>query len=143
MSEAQAGNVALERDCAPTGRRRSRLLTLEHLDGRTTAIRNVRETEAAIAADLGGTEHLSTAQRALARRAAVLSGVVEDAEARWATGDAGFELDRYLAAVNALRRVLSTLGLERRARPVPHLHDYLQQQAEAKQRQHEAGEAAQ
>lgn len=117
-------SVGLERDHRPEGNGKARLLTLDHLDGRTLSVRLVRHTESAIAHDLGGSDELSEAQRALARRAAVLSAILEDAEARWADGQA-FELDRYLAAVNALRRVLATLGLERRARQVPHLHDYL------------------
>lgn len=121
--------TALEQGYTPDTGEKSRLLTFDHLDGRTLAMRKVRQVEAEIASDLGGPEGLSEAQRALARRAAVLSAVLEDAEARWALGER-FDLQAYLAAVNALRRVLATLGLERRMRDaVPALHDYLASKA--------------
>ena len=121
--------TALEHGYRPEVGEKARLLTFDHLDGRTLAMRKVRQVEAEIASDLGGPEGLSEAQRALARRAAVLSTVLEDAEARWAIGQS-FDLPAYLAAVNALRRVFATLGLERRMREaVPALHDYLAEKA--------------
>lgn len=123
--------TALEAEYRPAEGEKARLLTFDHLDGRTLAMRKVRQVEGEIASDLGGPEGLSEAQRALARRAAVLSAVLEDAEARWALGQV-FDLQAYLAAVNALRRVLATLGLERRMREaVPALHDYLERKASA------------
>lgn len=126
--------TALESGYTPDAGEKARLLTFDHLDGRTLAMRKVRQVEAEIASDLGGPEGLSEAQRALARRAAVLAAVLEDAEARWAIGQA-FDLQAYLAAVNALRRVLTTLGLNRRMRDaVPSLHQYLDMKAQGAER---------
>jgi hypothetical protein len=58
-------------------------------------------------------------------RAAMTGAIVSDFEARWVSGEQ-LELGEYLQAVNVQRRVLATLGLERRARDVtPTLVEYL------------------
>jgi hypothetical protein len=102
-----------------------RLLTLGHLDGRTAAARRARELIEAIETDLGGGDRLSEGERQLVQRAAVLGAYIESCEVKW-LGGAAVELQDYLAAINAQRRVLATIGLERRARNVtPDLHDYL------------------
>jgi hypothetical protein len=49
------------------------------------------------------------------QRAALLSAQLEDFEVRWLQGEV-VEFSDYLAAVNVQRRVLATLGLERRQR---------------------------
>ena len=92
-----------------------RLLTFDQLDGRTRAVVRVKNMEKQLEADLGG--DLTKAQQALARRASVLSAILEDAESKWADGKE-FPLDEYLAATNVLRRLLATLGVERLAKPV-------------------------
>ncbi len=107
----------LEQRYVPDEGEKVRLLTLDHLDGRCLAVRRVRRVETEIATDLGGAEHISEGQRALCRRAAVLAAIVEDAEARWADGQS-FDLPEYLSAVNSLRRILATIGLERRQPPI-------------------------
>jgi hypothetical protein len=79
----------------------------------------------AIEKDLGGGDRLSEGERQLVQRAAVLGAFIESCEVQW-LGGAAVELQDYLAAINAQRRVLATIGLERRARNVtPDLHDYL------------------
>ena len=104
----------LEQGCKPdTGK--VRLLSFDQLDGRTRAVTRVRNAEKQLEADLGG--NLTSAQHSLARRASVLSAILEDAETKWAGGDE-FPFDEYLAATNVLRRLLSTLGVERRAKPI-------------------------
>ena len=107
----------LEARYVPAEGEKTRLLTLDHLDGRCLAVKRVRAVETEIAQDLGGAARISQAQRALCRRAAVLSTIIEDTEARWADGQR-LDMPVYLAATNTLRRVLATIGLERRARPV-------------------------
>jgi hypothetical protein len=107
----------LEQSYVPDAGEKTRLLTLDHLDGRTLAVKRVRAVETQIASDLGGTDQLSEGQRALARRGAVLSAILDDAETRWTAGEP-FDLSEYLAAINTFRRVLTTLGLERRPRSV-------------------------
>src|SRR5262245_33906273 len=65
--------------------------------------------------DLGGEDRASIAQRELAQRASVLGAMLEDAEARWLKGEP-VELPEFCTLVNAQRRVLSDIGLERRQR---------------------------
>jgi hypothetical protein len=117
----------------------TRFLTLADLDARTKAAQRARQVLAAIEGDLGGADRLSEGQRQLAQRAALISVQCEDYETRFLMGQP-HELPDYLAACNCLRRVLASLGLERRARDVtPDVGRYL---AEAAAR-HEAAEAAQ
>lgn len=133
MPPQPTDHPALEGEAAPRRRGhrgQARLLTLDHLDGRSRALRGAREIQQGIEDDLGGADHISTAQRVLAQRAAILTAVVEDAEVKWATSDPAFELDKYMSAVNCLRRVLASLGLERRAKDTgPSLQQYLEQRA--------------
>jgi hypothetical protein len=68
----------------------------------------------ALEVDLGGAEQLTTAQQQLIQRAALLGTPSEDFEVRFALGEP-IELADYLTTVNVQRRVLATLGLERRA----------------------------
>ena len=106
-----------------------RLLTLEHLDGRTRAAQRARELIAAIELDLGGASNLSTGERQLVQRAACLGAYVESCEVNW-LGGAAVDLDEYLSAINAQRRVLATLGLQRRSRDVtPDPLDYARERA--------------
>jgi hypothetical protein len=130
--EVPTDAVAIERAPAPETPRseRVRLLTLDHLDGRTLAAKRVRELEAAIVADKGGEEHVSSMRRALVRRAAVLCAVLEDHEARWVAGEAPLDTDAYLPGVNALGRLLERIGLDRTARTVRTLREHLEASAE-------------
>jgi glutathione S-transferase len=108
---------------------KARLLTLGHLDGRTMAAKRARELIEAIELDLGGADRLSEGSRQLVQRAAVLGAYIENCETRWLGGDA-VDLSDYLAAINAQRRVLATLGLDRRARNVtPTVAEYVEHAA--------------
>ena len=94
-----------------------RLASLADLDQRTYAARRVRALMEGIETDLGGADYLSTGQRQLAQRAALLSAVLEHQEARWL--EAGeIDLEEYTRGLNGLARILGMLGLERRARDV-------------------------
>ena len=102
-----------------------RLLSLSNLDRRTNAARNALALRDAFLADLGGEDRASTGHRELAQRGAILGAMLEDQEARWLRGD-GVELAEYCTLVNAQRRVLADIGLERRPRDItPNLADYL------------------
>ena len=94
-----------------------RLLSLDRLDGRTIACRRARELVSSLQADLGGTDRLSEGTKQLVRRAAVLGVFIENSEAAWLAGQE-VALGDYLSAVNSQRRVLTTIGLERRQRDV-------------------------
>lgn len=92
-----------------------RLLTLDDLDGRTLASKCLRELESQITADLGG--DLTAAQRALLHHASSLNAMLEDRVAGWVIG-APFTLGEFSSGLNTFNRVLSTLGLERKPKPV-------------------------
>ena len=97
--------------------RRVRLISLDQLDGRTRAVAKTRQLLNELQSDMGGAEYISAAQRQLAQRASVLGALIENIEANWAEGKP-IEVLHYLRAVGVQRRVLQTLGLERRARSV-------------------------
>jgi hypothetical protein len=124
---AAAAETPTERQPLVRGKHRgkTRLITLSAIDGRTKAMVKVRELTVAIENDLGGADRLTQGQRQLVQRAAVLGALIEDTEARWAAGDA-IDIAGYLSAINAQRRVLATLGLQRVPRDVtPSLAAYL------------------
>lgn len=115
----------IEHQNKPNKADKFRLLCLSDLDQRTAAARRSRDLVSKLEADLGGTAALSEGQRQLIQRAAVLGALIEDCEAHWIGGEP-VEMGRYLSAINSQRRVLATLGLERRARDVtPSLAAYL------------------
>ncbi len=110
---------------APARPRRSRtrqgklrLLTLDQLDARTAAAQGARQLIEQLIVDMeAGGRELTVGERQLATRAAMLEAVIGDFETRWVAGEQ-IALGDYFAAVNVQRRVLATLGLERRARDV-------------------------
>ena len=67
--------------------------------------------------DLGGRSTMSEAQFALCKRAAGLECELEQMEGRMSQGEE-INLDGYGRAASHLRRILETLGLERKARDV-------------------------
>ena len=103
---------------------------LSQLDGRTGVAQVMRERFNAFTADLGGVEHLSYAQRSLVERALWLEYWLAQQEQALATG-ADFDVGKWTQAANALQGILTKLGLDRQAKDVPHLHDYLKQKATA------------
>ena len=105
---------------------KARLLTLDSLDLRTAAYADATKLIDTLSRDLG--DDLSEGERQLVTRAALVGAIVADFEARWVSGQQ-IPLGDYLSAVNVQRRVLATLGLQRRAKNVtPSLSQYLQQQ---------------
>jgi hypothetical protein len=101
-----------------------RLLTLGALDQRTVAARNAKALIEALESDLGGPQRLSAGERAIVCRAAITSVMLEDREAAWLAGR-GVDVAEYCALVNVLRRLLTTVGLERRATDVTDLSQYI------------------
>jgi hypothetical protein len=113
----------LSSDSVPPKRRRRntahkpRLHTLEDLDGRTAAAAKAKELIAGLESDLGGSANITVGRRELCRHAALLGALVEDYEVRWLRREP-VEIPDYLAAVNAQRRLLVVLGLDRAQRDV-------------------------
>jgi hypothetical protein len=83
--------------------------------------------------DLGGRSIMSEAQFALCKRAAGLECELEQMEGRMSQGEE-ISLDAYGRAASHLRRILETLGLQRRARDVgPTLGEILRRGIEEQQ----------
>jgi hypothetical protein len=105
-----------------TGAHRSRVTNGSKLlplsDGRSATARRFKDLVEFICVDLGGADRLSEGEKQLVRRAAALSAELERQEARWARGETEFDISAYSVLTNALRRVLESLGLGRRARDV-------------------------
>jgi hypothetical protein len=121
------------------------LKTLDHLDGRTLASRRAHELIKAIGRDLTGDDdvtQLTEGIKQLIQRAAILGAMIESNEASWLSGDA-VDLSNYFIALNVQRRILVTLGLERRAKNVtPPTLDEIAQEIDAAAAEHESAEAS-
>ena len=93
-------------------------------DGRTSWMRRWRDLCLAHLNDLGGEKHVSAAQVALVRRAATLEIELERQEAALSAGGR-IDLDAFNRASGGLRRILESLGIERRPRDVTPTSDVL------------------
>ena len=96
-------------------------------DGRSAWCRRLRDLLEAHIADLGGWDGISAGQLALVRRAVTLIVELERREVIFAQAGQADDvaLSVYQTSVNSLRRLLETLGLERRAKDVTPLSDIL------------------
>jgi hypothetical protein len=101
-----------------------RLMTLADLDRRTGAAYRAHSMVKAIHEDLGGADRLSTGERSLIQRAALLDALAEDLEARWLLGQS-IDTGTLCAIANCQRRLLETVGLKRKPRDVTRLSTYL------------------
>jgi hypothetical protein len=117
-AEVAAGSVQMhESTTSPFAHRgKLRLVTRAALDNRTTAAKLFDKTVTEITADLGGTESLSQIERSLIDAYAGASLMVNHMTARMIEGEQ-ISLTRYSAAVGALVRIATRLGIKRR---VPH-----------------------
>jgi hypothetical protein len=115
-----------------------KFLTLADLDARCRAAAFAKHLAESLESDLGGDP--STAQKTLTERAAVVTAICQDFETRFLLGEA-IELSDYLTATNVLRRVLATLGLERRQRQVNGLSLGDLMRLDIEERRQEAAEA--
>jgi riboflavin synthase alpha subunit len=103
---------------------KARLLRISDLDGRTKTRRAAEKLFNELVSDMGGSERVSTAQRVLAEQASVLRVMAEHQAASWLSGE-DVDVNGYCTTVNATRRVLCDLGLERRQADVSDLASYL------------------
>lgn len=102
-----------------------RLRSLDDLDGRTITAQKARTMVESLEADMGGADRLSTAERALVVRAAVTTAIIENMEASALSGG-DIDVAAYATLTNNLRRLLTTVGLQRRQRDVtPDLDEYV------------------
>ena len=102
-----------------------RLLTLDSLDGRTAAAKCVNDLIAAIEADQGEADAMSTAKRSIAETAALATAMIRDLGARWIKGEQ-VDLGLFATLSNAQRRAFETLGFDRVPKNVtPSVNEYL------------------
>jgi hypothetical protein len=94
---------------AMSGQPKVRLITLGSLDRRTVAAKCVRDMIAAIEADQGGEDNMTTATRSVAETAAVTTAMVNDLGARWLNGEE-IDLALFCTLGNAQRRLFETIG---------------------------------
>jgi hypothetical protein len=90
-----------------------KLVTLDALDGRTFAVKKAKKLVADISADLGGDDQLTAGARELVQHAAILGSMIESAETEWLSGKP-VDIPNLLSSINAQRRTLLALGIERR-----------------------------
>lgn len=97
---------------------------LDELDGRLGIAQIMRERYRAYTNDLGGADRLSYAQRSLVERALFLEYWLAQQEQSLVKGN-DFDVAKWVQAANSLQGLMAKLGLNRVARDVPSLQDYL------------------
>jgi hypothetical protein len=103
------------------------------VDGRSIWARRLRDLIEIHLADLGGADAASAAEKSIVRRAATLTVELERLEEKFAlAGQADAEdLDLYQRTAGNLRRLLESVGLQRRAKNItPSVADYVAHAAE-------------
>jgi hypothetical protein len=118
MSATEATEAATDRATARAKRPSSavtsgRKLFFEGADPNSEFSRRFRDLAGHHVADLGGQGALSAAKLSLCRRAAALEVALETMETRMSAGEE-VNLDSYGRAASHLRRILETLGIERK-----------------------------
>jgi hypothetical protein len=103
---------------------------MAQLDGRTGVAQAMRERYTAFTNDLGGAASLSYAQLSLVSRALWLEYWLQQQEQSMAAGGE-VDIGRWTQGVNSLQGILAKLGLQRQARDVPSLGEYMKQRAGA------------
>jgi hypothetical protein len=91
--------------------------------------RRLRDLTAMLIADQGGDDVISAAKMAIVRRAAIIQVELELRELRFADEEPSYlQLEQYSRISGNLRRMLESLGLERRAKDVtpPSVDAYLE-----------------
>jgi len=97
---------------------------LSELDKRTALAQVMLERYRAFTDDLGGADSLTYAKRSLVERALHLEYWLAQQERALMEG-AEFDVSRWTQATNSLQGILSKLGLERQAKDVTSLKDYI------------------
>jgi hypothetical protein len=105
-----AGNPKMLRSAVTNGNRQF----AQGGDGRTAWVRRWRDLAALHETDGGDVSTMSEGRKSLCRRAATLEVNLEQLEAHMSEGQ-GVDLDVYNRLAGNLRRILETLGLERKA----------------------------
>lgn len=123
VATASHGPRSAQRSAISNGKR-----LLPGVDNRNPWVRRAKDIIADLTSDKGGFDEVTAAEASLIRRSAVLSVELEALEARFAQAGQASErdLDLYSRTAGNLRRMLETIGLQRRPRTVgPSLSDIL------------------
>ena len=105
-----------------------RLLTRDHLDGRTKAAQRFDAVADAIAEDLGGEDRLSAIEKHLVEAFAGVSIHLGDLHARLLLGER-INIVEHATAVSTMVRIASRIGVRRIARDVtPTLADIMREE---------------
>lgn len=97
---------------------------LDGVDHRGVVARRFRDLVAEITSDQGGPDELSEATKQIIRRIATLSVWCESEEAKMAEGSY-IDIALFQTTANSLRRLCESIGLERKAKPIPSLSEYI------------------
>jgi hypothetical protein len=97
---------------------------IKELDARYAIAQVMRERFIAFTNDLGGEDRLSYAQLSLVERALWLEYWLAQQEQHLMKGTE-FDVGKWTQATNALQGILTKLGLDRKAKDVPDLAEYL------------------
>src|SRR5215207_4269186 len=92
---------------------------LADVDHRSALMRRLRDLVQLHTNDLGGEDYISEAEKRLVRRAAMLTLQLEMLDQKFAHDESEgsrLDLETYQRCSNTLRRLLESLGLERRQR---------------------------
>ena len=109
--------VAAKKPSRPRGTSRPQLLTRDELDLRTNAAKFFDRLVRDIEQDLGGRDALSTIERSLIEGFAGAALVLANLNTRLALGER-IDLGDHAQVVNALTKIASRLGLQRRSREI-------------------------
>jgi hypothetical protein len=120
----------IETDCSEMQAGKVRLRSLGDLDRRTAAHRRTAELIERIEVDLGGADRLSTAQRQVIRRAALLGAMLEDQGMRWLSGEP-IDMAMFCNMTSTEKRLFEAIGMKRVPKPVPTLQDYIASKSKA------------
>ena len=102
---------------------------LADVDHRSAWMRRLKDLIDDMASDLGGHDAISTAEQVIVRRASMLTLQLEIMDRGFALNEGvatAKEIETYQRCANSLRRLLESLGLQRRQKDVtPDLRTYL------------------
>jgi len=97
---------------------------LDNLDGRFKRAKVLKARLSLLMDDLGGINSLSYQKRSLCKRAIFLESVISDWERDLAVGNE-VDLGKHTQALNSLLGLFRQLGLDRRAKDIQSLQEYL------------------
>jgi hypothetical protein len=106
------------------------VVILPGIDGRTPVARRYRDLCSAVVSDQGGTDRMSEARMQLVRRFAGLCVLSEDAEARMVNGES-INIVELCQLTSTLTRVVQRLGINRVAKEITPLSEYLKSNVQA------------